>query len=439
MFSIGHLVNQVHEAVGEVQQASRDAPKPVAVMGTLLPAWHGWNGKVTADLRVLPASCNESDTTTFIPPVGRPRGAALKQILNLPMGQLIEGKHHLTKEADFAKLQEIMCVVEQYYSEVCKHAKEHVPLLISQLDERRTEHKAVYSTTLRGIKREVGYQDYDTRSTALALETDGFRSTLDPIIQTQSSSLLESYNHALQVKERYDVFMSQIGKKSGGTYIPAKIKHIYRALEKMFLLGQNPLTQATVLDMVRGLLEFDSMEKMQKALEYIFACDDRFREGRQGGAYFAAASDLSKVKVCRVKDRMAKPTSGGWADAMINFSFVDDVNEHVCEIQFAHERLVTDRKEGGAHHGYSIFRAAFEILECIQELPPSELSCDDKGNVDDRQQFQIEDLMREIALLKKQMRDESAKRDQEVANRDREISGLQQDVASLQEAARPHK
>ena len=132
-------------------------------------------------------------------------------------------------------------------------------------------------------------------------------------------------------------------------------------------------TQATVLDIVRGLLEFDSMEKMQKALEYMFACDPRLREGQPGGPYYAAAGNLARVHVMRVKDRMASPTSGGWADTMINFLFVDDSNAHLCEIQFAHERMMTDRKEGGAHHGYGIYRAAFEILESVDQLPPSEL------------------------------------------------------------------
>ena len=163
----------------------------------------------------------------------------------------------------------------------------------------------------------------------------------------------------------------------GGEYTPLTgekaLKNIFRALEKMFLQGQDPLTQATVLDIVRGLLEFDSMENMLKAVEYLFACDSRFDEGKQGGTYFAAASRMAKVTVLRVKDRMAKPTKGGWADAMINFTFADDTNKHACKIQLVRRRMLTDRNEGGAHHGYGIYRAAFEILESIDALPPSEL------------------------------------------------------------------
>jgi hypothetical protein len=198
-----------------------------------------------------------------------------------------------------------------------------------------------------------------------------------PLVQDGANSVFDSYRHAFEIKDTYDLFMAQLASKSGGKYTPLMgekaLKNIFRALEKMFLQGQDPLTQATVLDIVRGLLEFDSMENMLKAVEYLFACDSRFDEGKQGGTYFAAASRMAKVTVLRVKDRMAKPTKGGWADAMINFTFADDTNKHACKIQLVRRRMLTDRNEGGAHHGYGIYRAAFEILESIDALPPSEL------------------------------------------------------------------
>ena len=36
---------------------------------------------------------------------------------------------------------------------------------------------------------------------------------------------------------------------------------------------------------------------------------------------------------------------------------------HVVELQLVHERMMTVRKEQGAHHGYSQFRTALELLE----------------------------------------------------------------------------
>ena len=78
-----------------------------------------------------------------------------------------------------------------------------------------------------------------------------------------------------------------------------------------YLGGLDPSAEATVCDIVRGAIEFDSMEKMEKALEYSFASDDRFKEGKEGSAFYAAATKMPKIKMTRVKDRMAVPTEGG--------------------------------------------------------------------------------------------------------------------------------
>ena len=63
---------------------------------------------------------------------------------------------------------------------------------------------------------------------------------------------------------------------------------------------------------------------------------------------------------------------------MFNFQLVDDPNHHICEAQLVHERLMTDRKEGGAHHSYNVFRAAFELLEATGNLPDNKAVVHDK-------------------------------------------------------------
>ena len=79
----------------------------------------------------------------------------------------------------------------------------------------------------------------------------------------------------------------------------------------MFLDGQDPLSESTVCDIVRGAIEFDNMDKMTKALEYLFACDPRFKEGQSGGMLFGSTKSMPKIRMRRVKDRMAEPTEGG--------------------------------------------------------------------------------------------------------------------------------
>jgi flagellin-like hook-associated protein FlgL len=142
-------------------------------------------------------------------------------------------------------------------------------------------------------------------------------------------------------------------------------------------------------------------------LAQLFACDQRFPEGRPGATYWKGAQVLEPIVVWRVKDRMATRTNGGWADAMINFSFFADGNVHICEIQLAHQRLLTDRKEGGAHRGYAIYRAANEILCRIGKLPESELQTEDEpmeaASTAVSSQAPMDAIMKAVEQLQKQV------------------------------------
>ena len=73
------------------------------------------------------------------------------------------------------------------------------------------------------------------------------------------------------------------------------------------------------------------------------------------------------------------PTSGGWADAMINFRFVDDNSRwnplgkdagsgHICELQLIHNEMLFVRKDWGAHESYSKFRTAVQLLEAADRM-----------------------------------------------------------------------
>jgi hypothetical protein len=79
-----------------------------------------------------------------------------------------------------------------------------------------------------------------------------------------------------------------------------------------------------------------------------------------------------------VKDRFGAPTEGGWADCLVNFSFVQEADGatavtsgHVCELQLMHEGMLFVRKAMGAHDSYNAYRGAVELLEATgSELPP---------------------------------------------------------------------
>ena len=78
---------------------------------------------------------------------------------------------------------------------------------------------------------------------------------------------------------------------------------------------------------------------------------------------FVALHQAKLVEVVRIKDRFATPSAGGWRDLMINFVMVGDANRHVCEVQVAHEMMLTARKGLPGHAIYAIVRNASELIE----------------------------------------------------------------------------
>ncbi len=86
-------------------------------------------------------------------------------------------------------------------------------------------------------------------------------------------------------------------------------------------------------------------------------------------------ANRTEVKILRIKDRfLSTPSSSGWRDLMINLSISSGsrhhkkachVEEHVCEIQIVHNRLLHARKGLPGHEVYSKVRNAIEILELM--------------------------------------------------------------------------
>ena len=88
-----------------------------------------------------------------------------------------------------------------------------------------------------------------------------------------------------------------------------------------------------------------------------------------GGIFRVRLGAAGIVKVVRIKDRFSKPSAGGWRDLMINFVVVSgsddgvDAIRHVCEVQVAHEMMLTARKGLPGHEVYAVQRNAAEFIE----------------------------------------------------------------------------
>ena len=73
------------------------------------------------------------------------------------------------------------------------------------------------------------------------------------------------------------------------------------------------------------------------------------------------------IEVRRVKDRFTQPSGGGWRDLMVNLVVLggdaDGAVRHVCELQVAHEMMLTARKGLPGHEVYAVQRNAVEFIE----------------------------------------------------------------------------
>ena len=71
------------------------------------------------------------------------------------------------------------------------------------------------------------------------------------------------------------------------------------------------------------------------------------------------------IEVRRIKDRFAQPSGGGWRDLMVNLVVLGDEGavRHVCEVQVAHEMMLTARKGLPGHEVYAVQRNAAEFIE----------------------------------------------------------------------------
>eukprot|EP00729_Bicosta_minor_P002571 gene2571-2804_t len=122
-------------------------------------------------------------------------------------------------------------------------------------------------------------------------------------------------------------------------------------------------------DIVRAGLAFVSVADIKCTLEMILACDATIESELDR----ELLGDLSRsIRITRIKNRFANPTSGGWGDVMVNFYFEKDPQKHIVELQLMHDRMMTVRKKQGAHAAYNQARTAAELLEAlgVQRLPP---------------------------------------------------------------------
>jgi hypothetical protein len=189
-------------------------------------------------------------------------------------------------------------------------------------------------------------------------------------VYCRSFSLLDSFRNAFTVQPLYDKLMSTLSAKTGGNWLTAKRKGLFRTIEKASTFkGPTKFFGETVSDLVRGGLQFDRMATQLMCLRLLCALDAGLVEKDDALKAFVPAlqgaeRDLG-LHILDLKNRYASPTSAGWADCCVRLYFEQDPNRHIVEIQLVHEDLFRCRARLGAHTAYSKSRAASELLEVL--------------------------------------------------------------------------
>ena len=132
------------------------------------------------------------------------------------------------------------------------------------------------------------------------------------------------------------------------------------------------------------------------------------KECRLRGWDAVAAGISEKLDIVRIKNRFNEPTSGGWADAMVNFRFAAGPGggreSHVCEIQFVHAQMMLVRKQMGAHYQYEQFRSARELMEATGNVDIANEIDEEADRTDAKQLTQkTHGLEERVALLEGQV------------------------------------
>jgi len=163
---------------------------------------------------------------------------------------------------------------------------------------------------------------------------------------------MELYKDAYKTQLRLFVLIQGIAKETGGwPYTKSnkksgqiQLKKVYRTIEKSALRHKgNKYDYTQICDISRGTLTYNSIAGVLKGVKAILVHPD--------------------VEVIRFKNRFVDPPPSRWADCSFNLKFVtgDNYNDHIFEIQVAHQKMITTRRDLGGHKQYSRTRFAREL------------------------------------------------------------------------------
>lgn len=246
-------------------------------------------------------------------------------------------------------------------------------------DEMRNGYRAVYTSVLGLIREEDEYESLIRRVDDILYNTLGMAAYLaNPATLVDLISAAHVHHQRLQVFCRDlarcvcevsgDAPVSELHTRGGLDLekVPPP-KGCWRILEKNALepglyrrgVFADNISTLRCFDAARSTIICRDCKGMLKVVELL-------------------VGDESPVRVCRGKNRLRKPSEGGWADILYNVVWKDDPSQHVMEIQLVHVKLMMIRHSHAfkGHDRYGEFRAAMEVSEvlglALPQFPPIE-------------------------------------------------------------------
>ena len=268
----------------------------------------------------------------------------------------------------------LMAMVDAVQADLPRATK----FLTEVFEHERDRSLETYRKQLRRARRDPTYPEFKSVAGRLFSKC-AERKREEHRLQT-ISSFPRLYATGYKLRSRFNAFIQELSRHcANATALSAPLKGCGRAIEKLMFSpgvpakvkeeGEAALDARSVVDVLRGSLRCPDFTEITFVLELLLQLDVEMGEPEKAKA---SGIDLDKFQIflIRIKDRFTEPTSGGWADCMINFRFAHgDDTRHVMEMQLQHDQMLVVRKEGKAHRQYDSFRSAFEMLEMVEKAP----------------------------------------------------------------------
>ena len=266
-------------------------------------------------------------------------------------------------------------------------------LLSSVYEDKRKASLHLYTYTLRKCQRDPNYAELmrSVRSARQRLdefvesqarirarrasrgEEEPRKDTLRPrdARRQQKTDLVEILADAARLKPRYDALLAHLKEKTGAHAIAAPIKNIWRGLQKTLMddpkgcerIDNVRIDASGLCDAVRGSIVASDSAQLEQVVSLLVSLDGSL------GDHATAGGLKERIELVGFKDRLSRPTSGGWADIMLYFRFADDETQHICEMQLQLRQMFQIRSEMGGHKDFAVFRDAAELLTAVGYPP----------------------------------------------------------------------